>query len=144
MSMSDNITDEIVCDFRRFFPEFSDCNKWPTAIIRQNMIEADCQTGGSGWKSFDITKDSNFKKRGMYYYCGHKLTVTYGNNGANDPTSVKSEARLNIASKSVGDESVTYRITAMENTADDFLSTTLYGQMFVTLRRRATPTPLCI
>ena len=144
MSMIDNITEEIICDFRRMMPAFSDRNKWPSEVIRQCMIEADCQTGGSGWKSFDITKDSNFKKRGMYNYCGHLLSVTYGNTGANDPTAVKSEARLNIASKSVGDESVSYRITAMENTADDFLSTTLYGQMFVTLRRKATVTPFCI
>lgn len=144
MSMVNVITDDIICDFRRFLKAFSDVNTWPSEVVQLALTEGDCMTGGSTWGSFDITKDTNFKKRGMYYCAAHYLAVEYGSTGAADPTAIKSDARLNIASKSVGDESVSYRVTAMESTADDFFSTTFYGQMFVNLRRRATATPLCV
>ncbi|MBO6199413.1 MAG: DUF4054 domain-containing protein, partial [Psychrobacter sp.] len=46
-------------------------------------------------------------------------------------------ARLNLAGKSVGDESITYRITAIQSAEDDFLSLTLYGVQYLRLRRRS-------
>ena len=125
------ISEDIICDFRRFFPPFSDRNNWPSEIIRQQMIEADCITGGRCWGKFNIDDDHNLKKRGTYFF----------GNSANDPTNVEASARLNIASKSVGDESVSYRITAMESTIDDAISTTVYGVQFMTLRRRCSAVP---
>ena len=134
------ISEDIICDFRRFFPPFSDRNNWPSEIIRQQMIEADCITGGRCWGKFNIDDDHNLKKRGMYFYTAHLLAYFFGNS-ANDPTNVEASARLNIASKSVGDESVSYRITAMESTIDDAISTTVYGVQFMTLRRRCSAVP---
>lgn len=143
--MLKQITDEIECDFRRFLPAFEDTNKWTSSVVRQAMIEADCATGASTWGKFDITDDHNFKKRGMYYYTAHLLSSLYGKDGDNgNIADISPEARLNVVSKSVGDESVGYRMTALESTADDFLSTTLYGVMFVTLRRKASPLPFCV
>ncbi len=134
------ISEDIICDFRRFFPPFSDRNNWPSEIIRQQMIEADCITGGLCWGKFNIDDDHNLKKRGMYFYTAHLLAYFFGNS-ANDPTNVEASARLNIASKSVGDEAVSYRITAMESTIDDAISTTVYGVQFMTLRRRCSAVP---
>ena len=141
--MAVEITQEVISDFRRMLQAFDDCAKWPCEVVTQAMIEADARTGGSGWGRFKIEEDRNFKKRGMYYLCAHFLVSMYGAEGAIDPTAIAPEARLNISSKSVADESVSYRITAMESTADDYLSTTLYGVWFVALRRQATPLPFC-
>ena len=51
-------------------------------------------------------------------------------------------ARLNVASKSVGDESVGYRVTAMENTSDDFLSTTILWRDVCHSASPCQPTPI--
>lgn len=138
------ITTEICCDFRRMLQAFDDCAKWPDAVIEQAMIEADARTGSSGWGRFDLANDRNLKKRGMFYLTAHLLVSMYGSEGAIDPTAIAPEARLNVSAKSVGDESIQYRITAMESTADDYLSTTMYGVWFVALRRQASTLPFCI
>lgn len=141
--MEVEITQEVLCDFRRMLQAFDDCAKWSDEVITQAMFEADARTGGSGWGQFNLKNDRNLKKRGMFYLTAHFLVSMYGSEGAIDPTAIAPEARLNISAKSVADESVSYRITAMENTADDYLSTTIYGVWFVALRRQATPLPFC-
>ena len=142
--MIKTFTKEIIDDFRRVMTAFTDSSVWTDESIRLCMVEGDCATGGSSWGDFVLEDDHCFKKRGMYYYTAHLLCSYFGSDGSADPTKIKPDARLNVASKSVGDESVGYRVTAMENTSDDFLSTTIYGVMFVTLRRRASPLPFCI
>lgn len=135
------LTDDIICDFRRIYDEFSDANKWPSKVVRRHMIEGDSATGGSVWGDFVLDDDTGYKKRGMYLYTAHLLASYYGDD-ASDPTKVEAAARLNIASKSVGDESVSYRITEMEKTTEDFLSTTIYGVQFRQLRDRLKATPM--
>jgi len=139
-----DITEDVVADFRRVLKAFTDGDLWPTEIITQQLIEADCWTAGLMWGKFKLDDDHNFKKRGMYFLAAHFLVSYYGAEGAKDQTAIKPDARLNVAGKSVGDESTEYRITAMESTADDFLSTTIYGVMFVTLRRRASALPMAV
>lgn len=129
------ITDEIIADFRRFLKAFSDPSKWSDEVIQLQLIEADSMTGGSMWGSFNLDDDSNWKKRGMYYLSAHYLVSYYGFAGASDPSSVSPEARLNVSSQQVGDESVTYRVTQMEPTVTDFISTTIYGVKFLELRK---------
>lgn len=138
-----NVNSDVVADFRRMLPAFSDPNEWPAQIIEQFLIEADGETGASAWGEFKIGDMRSNKRKGMFYFCAHQLASFYGES-ANDPSAVESSARLNIASKSIGDESVSYRITAMENTSDDYLSTTIYGVNYVRLRRRIFPLPMAI
>jgi hypothetical protein len=46
-------------------------------------------------------------------------------------------ARLNVAGKSVGDESIQYRVASMMDAGNDFLTYTTFGQEFYRLRKRA-------
>lgn len=128
------ITPAIVTDFRTFLNgQFSDEDKWPDDIIIDVLCEADAETGGSGWGAFELDCN-NFKRRGMYLFAAHWLTFFYGDNPANGVGGI---ARLNTQSKSVGDESISYRVASMMDAGNDALTYTVYGQQFYRLRRRA-------
>lgn len=129
-----NITPAIVTDFRGYFAgQFSDVDVWPDHIIEDVLCEADAETGGSGWGSFSLDCN-NFKRRGMYLFAAHWLTFFYGDTPANGVGGI---ARLNTQSKSVGDESIAYRVASMMDAGNDALTYTVYGQQFYRLRRRA-------
>lgn len=55
------ITEEVIKDFRRFLPAFSDTTKWGADAIMLQLVEADAMTGGSCWAAFDIDDDRNLK-----------------------------------------------------------------------------------
>lgn len=136
--MSEPITSELIAAFRTAQPAFTSGVKWPDAVIQEAFCEAFPEVGGRGWGALDINDCQNFKRRGLFLYAAHWLSITYNTGvGATDPTSVDAAARLNLAGKSVGDESVQYRITAIQSASDDFLSLTLYGVQYLRLRRRA-------
>lgn len=130
------ITTEIKTSFRATMLAFSNVTTWPDVVIEQALCEADVETGSKRWGTFqDVC--SNFKRRGMFYYAAHWLATTYVNQNATDPTVISPSARLNIAGKTVGDESVTYRIGSIQKTEDDWLSLTNYGVQYLRLRGRA-------
>ena len=130
------ITAEIVASFRAVQLAFTDETKWPDAIVQESLCEADCETGSSRWGAYE-DECHNLKRRGLFYFAAHWLSVTYPTAaGATDPANIPSTARLNVASKSVGDESVTYRVGAIQETENDWLSLTNYGVQFLRLRRR--------
>lgn len=129
------ITSEIIASFRQFLKPYTDPTKWPEDIVFEALEEADAETGSNRWGAFENTA-RNFKRRGLFYYAAHWMASMYGKN-ALDPANIDPASRLNVAGKSVGDESVNYRITAMEATGNDWLSTTIYGQQYWRLRRRA-------
>jgi len=130
------ITPEIIASFRTAQPAFEDVVKWPDSVVSEALCEGDVETGGKGWGGFeDIC--SNFKRRGWYYYAAHWLASTYLTQDASDPSAISPIARLNVSGKSVGDESIQYRITAIEKTGNDWLSTTNYGVQYMRLRARA-------
>lgn len=131
-----DITSSIIASFRGVQPAFADNTKWPDAVVENALYEADAETGGSGWGGFE-DEGHNFKRRGMYYYAAHWLSVTYLTQDASDESKVSPNARLNVSQKTVGDESIQYRITAIQETGDDWLSLTNYGVQFLRLRRRA-------
>lgn len=129
-----NVTPEMIDQFRTEMFAFADPVKWPDALITQALCEADAETGSSRWGSYGA-ECNNFKRRGMFYFAAHWLATNYGTAGVvADPNS---EARLNVASKSVGDESISYRVPKMMDVGDDWLTYTVYGQQFYRLRRRA-------
>lgn len=129
-----DITPAIIEDFRNYFNgQFADCVVWRDEVLEDVLHEADAETGGSGWGSFEMAGD-NFKRRGMYLFAAHWLVFFYGENPM---TGVDGIARLNTQSKSVGDESISYRVAAMMDAGNDALTYTMYGQQFYRLRRRA-------
>ncbi|AUR81502.1 head completion adaptor [Vibrio phage 1.007.O._10N.261.55.F9] len=131
-----DITAEVIAAFRDDMAAFTDDTDWPDDIVEQALCEADAETGGRGWGSFKL-ECRNFKKRGMFYYAAHWLATTYIDQTAADPSNVSPSARLNVASKSVGDESLQYRVTAMEETGTDWLTLTNYGVQYLRLRKRS-------
>ena len=136
--MSEPITPEIIAAFRDAIPAFSDETKWPDSVITDALCEAFPECGSRGWGHFVVDDCQNFKRRGVFFYAAHWLSITYNTGaGATDPNDIDSAARLNLSSKSVGDESITYRITQIQSAGDDFLSLTLYGVQYLRLRRRA-------
>lgn len=137
--MDIEITQGMTDKFREVMPAFSDLIKWPDDVVSMALCEAMAETGSSSrWGTLDLNNCGNFKRRGMFFYAAHWLSITYnGLNGATDPSNIDAAARLNLAGKSVGDESITYRITAIQSAEDDFLSLTLYGVQYLRLRRRS-------
>lgn len=131
-----DITAEVITAFRDSMAAFADLTAWPDDIVEQSLCEADAETGGKGWGAF-ANDCRNFKRRGMFYYAAHWLATTYVDQDASDAGNISPSARLNVASKSVGDESVTYRVGAIQSTEDDYLSLTNYGVQYLRLRRRA-------
>lgn len=128
------ITPEIIESFRTFQPAFQ-CS-WPDNLIENALYEADSETGGRGWGGFE-NKAGNFKRRGMFLFAAHWLSVTYFTGFDGNPGNISSGARLNVAAKSVADESITYRVGAMQETENDWLSLSDYGVQYLRLRRRA-------
>lgn len=132
------ITPELIASFRASSQgrAFSDDTKWPDDVVEDALCESDAETGSKRWGAFqDVC--NNFKRRGMFYFAAHWLATTYLTQDASDPTNISPSARLNVASKSVGDESLTYRVTGIEKTQNDWLSLTNYGVQYMRLRDRA-------
>lgn len=135
-NMAIDITPALIASFRLAQPAFSDVVKWPDDVVIGALCEGDAETGGRGWGAFeDIC--SNFKRRGMFFYTAHWLATTYLSQDASDPSVISPTARLNVAAKSVGDESITFRVGAIQSTEDDWLSLSNYGVQYLRLRRRA-------
>lgn len=130
------ITPELIASFRDAMKAFTDVTKWPDDIIEDALCEADAETGGKCWGAF-VDECRNFKRRGMFYFAAHWLATTYLSQDASDPSNIPPNARLNVASKSVGDESISYRVAEMQETGDDWLSLTNYGVQYIRLRKRA-------
>ena len=136
--MDIEITQEMIDKFREVMPAFADLVKWPDDVVSMALCEGMAECGGRGWGSIDLTNCGNFKRRGVFFYAAHWLSITYNSlAGATVPGNIDAAARLNLAGKSVGDESITYRITAIQSAEDDFLSLTLYGVQYLRLRRRS-------
>jgi hypothetical protein len=132
------ITQDILDAFRLWEPPFADATKWPDNVLTRAFSEAFPECGGSGWGAFDVTDWQNFKLRGVFNFAAHWLSVQYNTSqGATDPSNVDARARLNIAAKTVRDESVTYRVGGIQRTQDDWLSLTNYGVQYLRYRLRA-------
>lgn len=130
-----DITAEIIADFR-IWPlggqAFSDTTNFPDSLIQYALCEADSDTGSRRWGTY-VAECHNLKQRGMFYYAAHWLSVYYPDGINSD---VNQEARLNVASKSVGDESISYRVPSMLEVNNDWLTWSVYGQQYYRLRKR--------
>lgn len=129
------ITPEILAEFRAYFGgRYSDAAIWPDGLMYDTLAAADFETGGSGWGPYDTGVPYSLKKHGMFLYCAAYLSSMYGDNPAQP---IDPNARLNVAQKSVGDESIGYRVASMMDAGNDFLTYTTFGQEFYRLRKRA-------
>lgn len=134
--MSIEITAELITAFRTRQRQFTSVDTWPDDVVTIALEEADAETGSNRWGTFN-NDGRNFKRRGMFLFAAHWLAVTYLNQNASNPSNISPTARLNIAAKSVGDESVTFRVGAIQETENDWLSLTDYGVQYLRLRGRA-------
>lgn len=130
-----DITPELVTSFRSSpgLIAFASVTKWPDDVISAALCEADAETGGRRWGPF-VDDCGNIKRRGMFLFAAAWLVNNFGNGGPSTTTS--GEARLNVASKSIGDESVAYRVPSMMEVSDDWLTWSHYGQQYYRLRKR--------
>ena len=130
-----NITPEILAEFREAYNgEFSELATWSDKVMMPMLCRADFMTGGRGWGPYDTGECYSLKKDGMFTYAAAMLEAFY----QGDPEGgIAAEARLNVAGKSVGDEATQYRVAAIQSAANDFLTYTVYGQLFVALRHMA-------
>ena len=127
----------MIASFRTRQPAFSDATKWPDAVVEQALCDGIMETNKKRWGVY-ADDCQNFRQRGIFLFAAHWLSLTYLTQaGATDPSNINATARLNLSGKSVGSESVQYRITQMEHTINDWLSTTHYGVQFMRLRHRA-------
>lgn len=126
---------DVITDFRIWplgMQAFADTTKFPDSLIQYALCEADSETGSHRWGIYQADC-KNLKQRGLFYYAAHWLSVYYPN-GVDSETN--QEARLNVASKTVGDESISYRVPAMMEVSDDWLTWSVYGQQYYRLRKR--------
>lgn len=130
------ITAEIIAAFRGepAFQAFADDVKWPDAFIEAALCEGDAETGSKRWGGY-ADQCGNFKRRGMFYYAAAWLINNFGDGGPS--AAPGGEARLNVAGKSIGDESIQYRVPGILSATDDWLMFSHFGAQFARLRRRA-------
>lgn len=123
--------------FREAFPAFSSATAWPDEVLILALDEADSETGGKRWGAYQNCP-KNFKRRGMFLYAAHWLATNYPTGAANQAAQSGALKQV-VASKSVGDESVSYATVMPSNVGagDAWLMSTAYGQQFLRLRRRA-------
>lgn len=125
----------IIASFRTWdlATPFVDVTKYPDSVVHYALCEGDTETGGRGWGIYE-EDCHNFKRKGMFYYAAAWLSSNFPG-GVEE--AINTEARLNVATKSVGDESISYRVPQMMEVNNDWLTYTVYGQQFYRLRKRA-------
>lgn len=113
-----------VATFRVRFPEFADDTEYPDARIQLFLDDAACYIGSdeSRWCSkYDLAQA---------YLAAHLLTV-----GTNTEIGSSASTAGPISSKTVGGVSVTRAVNAKDRSdADEFYSSTSYGQQFLIIR----------
>lgn len=133
-----DITSNVISAFRAYYPEFSDTTAFPDTDVTRHLEDALAETG-KRWGSYGENPPS-FRARGMFAYAAHQLVLARAAKKAVEAGGTPS-APAQAESKQVGDESVTYAVARPETSAagdarGDFAST-IYGQEFLRLRKRA-------
>lgn len=134
--VDENSIDQFTEKFRESMPAFNNTEIWQKEVIDSSIYEAFFEIG-SRWGVLNLNYKTNYACKGLFLLTAHILTNIYGQNPSStkkDEAKFNSDAKMNISSKSVGDESVSFRITAMQDTGNDWLSTSNYGVKFLRLR----------
>lgn len=146
-----DITAEIIADFREFYPEFAEPGDsgatvtFADSFLTRFLCEADEETGPR-WGSYNASACS-LKKRGMFAYAAHKAVLAKAVARATAAGAIAAPPSR-VASKSVGDESVSYAVAAPGSSGEAAqagdLNTTSYGLEFMRLRKRAGAGPVVV
>lgn len=132
-----DITAEVVDAFRSYYPEFHSASDWTAATLTSALTEADEETGAR-WGRYNAGIRS-LKRRGMFAYAAHKAVMRRAARSAVETGGI-APAPAQVASKGVGDESVSYAVatpTTGEASRLGDLRSTIYGSEFLRLRHRA-------
>lgn len=133
-----DITASVISAFRAYYPEFSDDTTWTDTEVTRYLEDATMETGNR-WGAYGENPPS-FRARGMFAYAAHRLVIAKAARNAVQAGGTPA-APAQAESKQVGDESVTYAVTRPETAAQadarGDLASTLYGQEFLRLRKRA-------
>lgn len=129
------ITEDVMQAFREECSGFDDSTIWPDPMVKRALIRADRETGGECWGGYG---EATIKQEGMFAFAAHSLMIKKGTqasvrNGGIAP------AIGAIASKSVGDESVSFAVATpsdMSQTGEAQLAATISGQEFIRLRNQ--------
>lgn len=128
-----DITAELITAFRAAYPYFSSTTDWTDDVVTVALNEGDAETGSSRWGIYEELPQ-NFKRRGLLLYAAHYLIATY-------PRGITGTMRISpmyvVSNKSVGDESQGFATGTIKNTGDSWLNSTVFGQQWLRLRRRA-------
>jgi len=137
--MAFTVDSQVVADFRAYYPEFADTSEWPEATLTRCLEEADSETGSTRWGQYKASPAS-FRARGLYAYAAHKAVLGKAREKAVAAGQAPAPAQQ-ATSKTVGDESISYNVATPESSAMSHqvgdLDSTMYGQEFLRLRRRA-------
>lgn len=115
--MTDPASTALLPAFREQFPEFSPANYTDEVVVEWLGVARDIHSLSS---------------RATLYHAAHLLTLDQ----AEPSTEVKDNAGV-LTSEGVGPKRATY-LTQAESERDVFFARTKYGQIFLTLERRAT------
>lgn len=133
-----NVTSSMIAAFRSYYDEFVDTTTWPDADVQRHLEDAVAETGGR-WGEYTESPLS-LRARGMFAYTAHKLVLRRAAKNAVAAGGTPA-APQQAESKQVGDEQVTHAVARPQsmNEADGSgdLRSTIYGQEFLRLRRRA-------
>jgi len=134
-----DITAAIIADFRSYLPEFSDTQEWPDEELRRHLQDADRETGGSRWGSYDADPPT-IKARGLFLYAAHQAVTRKAVRQAVANGQMPGQMAP-TRDKSVGDESQSFAVPEPQAggaaQATGNLESTFYGQEFRRLRHRA-------
>ena len=128
--------DQFIAEFRsRFATNYADTNDWPDDVVARALYKA-YPAIGRRWGVMDITDPINLAAEGLFLWAAHWLFVNFQYSATNISPNLTPEARMNVATKSIGDESVSFRITRIQDAEDDWLSLSNFGVEFLDLRSR--------
>ena len=134
-------TEADVIFFRGFYPAFADPVQWPNARIMLALQVAYQETGSGRWGTF-LPGVLNFKSRGMMAYAAYWLSADANMQAAGGAAA---STPYPAASRSVGDESVSYAVpTSSGVIGDDIIALSPYGAEFLRLRQRAGMGAVCV
>lgn len=132
------ITAQIVANFRVYYPEFADDTAWTSTALTRYLQDGDQETGSKRWGGYGFDP-ANLKARGLFAYAAHKAVLGKARQRAVE-AGMSPQALSRVNSKTVGDESVGYAVATPDaGQAQQIgdLDTTMYGQEFLRLRKRA-------
>lgn len=130
-----DITPSIIAEFREYYPEFSDTEKYSDAFVKRCLEDADEETGGR-WGRYDGR--NNLKQRGMFAFSAHMLVMRSTATMVSSAGGVANVVSP-VSSKTVTDESTSYAVSSPDyatSVRNGSLGNTFYGQEFLRLRGR--------